>query len=55
MSMMKRLSPHTGKGLIRVELSKGTYLLLTVQEYVTGIQRGKRERRFKRTEAKGSR
>ena len=31
--------------LIRVNLSKGTYLLLTWAEYVAGLKRGKQERR----------
>jgi hypothetical protein len=48
--MLKRLLRNHERpdGLIRVDLTKGSYLLLTVAEYANGLMRGKRERRQQR-------
>ena len=43
--MTNRLSPNKQGELIRVNLTKGAYLLLTWAEYVAGLKRGKQERR----------
>ena len=43
--MSKRLAAVRQDNLIKVDLGRGCYLLLTWLEYTAGIERGKRERR----------
>ena len=43
--MIRRLPADRRDNLIRVELGRGCYLLLTWAEYTAGIERGKREKR----------
>jgi hypothetical protein len=43
--MSKRLAADRQDNLIRVNLGRGCYLLLTWAEYTAGIERGKWERR----------
>jgi hypothetical protein len=43
--MSKRLAADRRDNLIRLELGRGCYLLMTWAEYTAGLERGKRERR----------
>jgi hypothetical protein len=44
-AVINRLAADHRANLIRVELRRGCYLLLTWGEYAAGVERGKRERR----------
>ena len=52
--MSQRLAADRRDNFIKVAVGKSCYLLLTWEEYVKGLQRGKRERRSLRLAQSGA-